>query len=532
MGISHSNIFSSNPNENDKNKFEEDFEIIKNDIVYNFKIILEKKELSGSIKIVISFVLNEIFQIYEGNVDKTQVKENIEDLQLYQDIIHLIRNENIEIIHQNQDDIDPYIILKIVFNEESKDIKLFPVAAEDKYKLNFLAKNYISLEKKYLQLKKEMENTQIQNQVINHPMEEENNDNNSDDDDFNYIQNNNVNNITNTNYQKSDENHILVEINSQIWCMLKLNKITNLENNTNIDLNLIAIGFSNGKIIIIEIDLLKIYQELKAPNTVYSLTQFKDDPNYLICSLSNGQLIIYILKDDKFQQIQVLQKPQDIKRGEINKVITLSDGNLATAERGALSIWKPKIKEGIKKFEFFKELITDEDTCQLLEVNPNVFACAIYRSKLINVYKNDGIDYPLLGKIPNAESHGNNSNGMARINDNIFCSGGKNGYIYIVSVFPLQVIQKIILTEGLFYISFLHNSNDGFIFTSIRRDIIQYKIILDDKNNFVKLEKYDVITDGEFNSTITTTGDGKIFYSQTNDNIIYKTKFCLKEYKK
>lgn len=26
------------------------------------------------------------------------------------------------------------------------------------------------------------------------------------------------------------------------------------------------------------------------------------------------------------------------------------------------------------------------DTCQLLDVNPDAFACAIYRSKLINVY--------------------------------------------------------------------------------------------------------------------------------------------------
>ena len=52
-----------------------------------------------------------------------------------------------------------------------------------------------------------------------------------------------------------------------------------------------------------------------------------------------------------------------MKRREINKVIALSDCNLATAERGVLSIWKPKIEDGIKKFEFFKELITDNDTC-------------------------------------------------------------------------------------------------------------------------------------------------------------------------
>ena len=74
--------------------------------------------------------------------------------------------------------------------------------------------------------------------------------------------------------------------------MLNLNQITYTENNTSLDLNLVAIGFSNGKIIIIDINSLKIHQELKTPNTVYSLAQFNNDPKYLICSLSNGLLII------------------------------------------------------------------------------------------------------------------------------------------------------------------------------------------------------------------------------------------------
>ena len=96
-----------------------------------------------------------------------------------------------------------------------------------------------------------------------------------------------------------------------------------------------------------------------------------------------------------------------------------------------------------KKIEFCKELITDDDTCQLLEVNSEVFACAIYNSKLIKVYKNYRNEYPLLGNIDNATSHGNNSNAMAKINDNIFCSGGENTYLYIVSVNPVHIIQKI-----------------------------------------------------------------------------------------
>jgi len=125
--------------------------------------------------------------------------------------------------------------------------------------------------------------------------------------------------------------------------MLKLNKIVYKMNNPNLILNLVALGFSNNRII--DLDLLKIHQELKTPKIVYSLSQFKDYSNYLICSLSNGQLIIYKLKNNKYKRIQILEKPQEIKKGEINKVITLSDGNLITAERGALSIWKPKKKK-------------------------------------------------------------------------------------------------------------------------------------------------------------------------------------------
>ena len=143
-------------------------------------------------------------------------------------------------------------------------------------------------------------------------------------------------------------NTISFEFNSSVWAMLKLNKIIYKENNENKELNLAAISFSNGKIIIININTMKIHQELIAPNTPYSLTQFKDDPNYLISSISNGQLIIYILKENKYEQFQVLEKPTNLKKGGFNKVIALSDGNLLSSDRGSLSIWKPKIEEGIK----------------------------------------------------------------------------------------------------------------------------------------------------------------------------------------
>ena len=229
-----------------------------------------------------------------------------------------------------------------------------------------------------------------------------------------------------------DNNNLTLNTSSSIWCMLKLNTIIY----QNISLNLIAIGFNSGKIIIVDLSKMDIHQEINNDYKVYSLTQFKNDNNYLIYSLSNGMLKIYILKENKYEHLQTLEKPEEIKRGEINKVITLSDGNLATAERGAISIWKPIINNSEKIFELYKEIITEEDTCQLLEINPLIFACAIYKTKLIKIFKKKDDDYLLLGEIKNAESHGENSNGMAKINDNIFCSGVDNSFIYIVSVLP------------------------------------------------------------------------------------------------
>ena len=137
--------------------------------------------------------------------------------------------------------------------------------------------------------------------------------------------------------------------------MLILNKINIIDNNKNLNLNLVALGLEK-KIILIDLNTMSIYQEIFVPSEVYSLAQFNDDTNDLICSLSNGQLIVFILNDNKYEQFQVSEKPKDINREEINKVITLSNGDLATAERGALSIWKPKIFEGKKTFEFFKEI--------------------------------------------------------------------------------------------------------------------------------------------------------------------------------
>lgn len=53
--------------------------------------------------------------------------------------------------------------------------------------------------------------------------------------------------------------------------MLKLNKIVYKMNNPNLILNLVALGFSNNRIIIIDLNLLKIHQELKTPKIFLNL---------------------------------------------------------------------------------------------------------------------------------------------------------------------------------------------------------------------------------------------------------------------
>jgi len=525
---------------------EEEFQIIKNNILYNIKLFLDGKDTFQKLKISVSCVLNNAFQIYETYVEKqTWNNKNLQEI--YQNLESIIKSEKFEILHQNFNG-QLSLLFQTDINSEKKTFILLPTLTDDKSKLNELTKSYSKLEIEYIKLKQELKNNKFHSHSLDIDEDNENGSNsnsnsfgynNSIDDDDNIIlgTNNRNNNLNKeTRYENSDENHILIEISYSIWCMLKLNRIIYKENESNINLDLAAIGFGNGKIILINLSTMKIHQELMAPNTVYSLAQFNSDNKYLICSLSNGQMVIYVLREEnKYEEFQNLQKPDDLKKGEFNKVITLSDGSIATAERGAVSIWKPKEENGEKKFEFFKELITNNDTCQLLEVNPQVFACAIYSSKIINVYKNDGENYPILGQIKNAVSHGNNSNAMAKINDEIFCSGGKPGYIYIVQVNPVNIIQKIILNQDSFsYIRFLHNSGDGFIFTSIQDEIIQYKIINDEEGNFIELEEFDVIKDGSDCKSVITTDNGKIFYTQNfNGHYNYsKINFFLADYKK
>ena len=356
------------------------------------------------------------------------------------------------------------------------------------------------------------------------------------------IINNNLNIFNNQNFQiksllnKEKDNKKYLKLEnyfSSVWCMLELNTINYIENEKNLKLNLIAIGFSGGRIYLINASTMEIHQLINEENTIYSLCQFNNNSKYLICSLSTGFISIFILKDKYYEIIQKIQKPQEMKKGEINKVITLSNGDLASADRGSITIWKQKYDEKdnkVDEFEFYKEIITDNDTCQLIEVNPNVFACAIYKNELIKIFNNNRNDYPLLGILENVESHGDNSNGMTKINNKLFCLGGKSCTIYIICVEPVQLIQKIkLVNENSFHtISSLYMSNKGFLFASYKDNIIQFKIINDENKNFIELEKFDIINNKlNTSDAIIATEDGKIFYQVKEQ----KTIFCLYPFK-
>jgi len=536
MEITSSNVIinGSNINENQNNLLlnKKMFKLDYNNSTYDIELMIEESDSNKVIKMSCSKIINDCFYFYEEIINHKYLQQILTEIdsieEKFQKLIFLFEKKSASIENVI---LDNSIALKIKINEKDKlEIKLLKINKDQNFVNKELIRKYTSLEKDYIKLKnnnnflqqkiKRLEN-QNQNKYYNYYP-------------FNFPFNKN-NTPSKYEEEKDDENHISLGFISTVWCMLKLNPINYIEDNKSNILNLAAIGLGNGKIILINLSTLKQHQEIKSLNTIYSLAQFNNNPNYLLCSLSNGFIIIYKLKNKIYEEIQRLQKPQELRRGEINKVISLSNGDLASAERRAISIWKQKKdNEGkkIEEFEFSKEILTNYDTCQLLEVNPNVFACAIYTSKQIKVFNNNGKDYPLLGVISNAESQGSNSNGMAKINDRLFCSGGKNYYIYIVDVNPVQMIQKIKLVnnESLTTISFMHMSNSEFLFTSYNNKIIQFKVCKDENNNFIELEEFFTFEDKEEgNSSIITTDDGKIFYQQKRHNRI---SFYLTNFKK
>ena len=537
MEITSSNIIinSNNTNGNQNNLLlnKNIFKLNYNNSTYDIELMIEENDSNKVIKMKCSKILNDCFYLYEEIIDNRYLQQiatennNLEGK--FQKLIFLFKNKKARIENII---LDNSITIKININEKDKlEIKLLKINKDLDFINKELIRKYSSLEKDYIKLK--YNNNFLQRQIQRLTNQHQNQIHNYNPFNYSFYRNN----IKQKNEEeKDDENHISLKIITSVWCMLKLNPINYTEDNKSNILNLAAIGLGNGNIILINLSTLKIHQGIKSLNTIYSLAQFNNNPNYLLCSLSNGYIIIYKLNNKIYEEIQRLQKPQDLRRGEFNKVITLSNGDLATAERGAISIWKQKKdNEGkkIEEFEFYKEILTNYDTCQIVEVNPNVFACAIYTSKQIKVFNNNGKDYPLLGVISNAESQGSNSNGMAKINDRIFCSGGKNYYIYIIGVNPVQMIQKIKLVknESLSTISFMHMSNSGYLFTSYNNKIIQFKVCKDENNNFIELEEIFTLEDKEEgSSSIITTDNGKIFYQQKRNNFgicFYFTNFKM-----
>ena len=138
---------TSNCKLNQKNIPKHEFNIIKNEIIYNIKILSEKNNIIEEIKIIISFVKNNSFQIYEvylNQIPEIGMINNFEEA--YQELIDQIKNENIEIVH---DDEGKYILLKIYINKEIKSLKLLVLDCNDKIRLNELIANYTSLSENY-----------------------------------------------------------------------------------------------------------------------------------------------------------------------------------------------------------------------------------------------------------------------------------------------------------------------------------------------------------------------------------------------
>ena len=129
-------------------KSNEEFQIIKNDIIYTINIKHIQNNEKQRIKISISFILNNKFQVYESYLDQCPEIEKIDNKEnIYQKLLSYMKEEKFEIIYENKNE-KLFISFKIDINGKEQIIKLFPSLTDDKNKLNGLAKTNISLEKK------------------------------------------------------------------------------------------------------------------------------------------------------------------------------------------------------------------------------------------------------------------------------------------------------------------------------------------------------------------------------------------------
>ena len=253
------NFLNSQQDNKDEKLFIQEYKIIQENKIYNIKLIKEEKNSIKKIKISISFVLNNVFYIYEQYINQYLEKEENENLEkTYQELYKKNKKENIKILLNNKD--IQFISLFIFMKSNTKTFKLTLVNNSDKDKLDEITKNYISLEKDFIELKKKPQLPQIRtpfhgrthaerNPFIHHF--------------YNLNNNNNNNNIES---KKIDGSHITLDTYSSIWCMLKLNKIVYNKNNENITLNLVALGLGDAKIILINLSKMEVHQSLKTSN--------------------------------------------------------------------------------------------------------------------------------------------------------------------------------------------------------------------------------------------------------------------------
>ena len=316
----------------------------------------------------------------------------------------------------------------------------------------------------------------------------------------------------------------------EVWCMEKLNLI---EINPQKKLELIAMGDSNNKVILLNLLNFKLYQIIDEHNgNVYSLEQYKDDPKYLFSSSDDETINIYELDNHyKYQLIQKLKKSAEKSGSEMNKIIALSNKLLVSADRRSITIWKQNNKNENKiNYEDFYEIIINLDTCQLLEVNPSIFVATQYKNLgNIQVYKNDGESFPLIGELSNIKTHGNTSNGIAKIDDNLVCC---NSYdiINIISIEPLQIIQKILINNEDDYVyspKYIYITKDNYLYVNGYERIIQYKIKKDENNYFNELiENGNYINENLNRNAIAPLDDGRVFYLVSKNRQYFCELLC------
>ena len=328
-----------------------------------------------------------------------------------------------------------------------------------------------------------------------------------------------IDNIENKILIKSISKYNTGDFNSQTLCMKKLNDICISGHKI---LELVAIGGSNHKILLLNILNFYIYQIINEhKSAVYSLDQYKEDSQYLFSSSGDSTLNIYKLNNDyKYELIQKIKKSQEKNGGEINKVIVLSNKLLVTGDHRTITIWKTKaLNEDKIHYENFHEIILNRDTYQLLEVNPSIFVATQFsHGGHFQIYKNDGELFPLIGELVSIKSHGSGSNGLSKINDKLVCSATENNLLYIICIDPLQIIQKIKMEwEKCTTIFYTYVTSDNYLyFKGEYQSIVQFKIITDEDNNFIELVeigKYnDKIYSNSYEKAILPFDDGRIFF--------------------